>query len=89
MAKPDIRKMAEALYDDPDVASAVVEDANKHGNVAKIESGELFLPHPHDAATWHNRNKGEFERQSDLKDAQARIAALEERLASLTSAKEH
>ena len=80
-----LEELAESLYDDPEIAQAVVEDADKLGNRLRILSGELTMPHPSDAKRWHDRLHGR-EDMSLVERTQAdEIAQLNARLSALES----
>jgi len=82
-----IREMAEALYDDPEIAEHVVAHAAELGNTKRIEAGEMTLPHPHDAETWHLRTTGQEKKTAREGDTEARLAALEQLLAEMKDSK--
>ena len=80
-----LEELAESLYDDPEIAAAVVEDADKNGNRLRILSGELTLPHAADAKRWHDRLHGR-EDMTPLERSQAdALAALNARIDALES----
>jgi hypothetical protein len=86
MVRKTIRQMADELYDDPDVAAAVVQDAADHNTTERIEAGELRLPGPVDAKVWHFRKTNTTQDSVDAAAKQARINDLEARLAKLEGA---
>lgn len=84
MAQGDkLRQMIAARYDNDGVRHAVYDDAVKHGTVEKIESGELSLPHPHDAHTFYLRSIGQENVSAKEREQADQIKALEARLATL------
>lgn len=58
-----IAKMAAELYEDPDLANAVVDHAVELGTVDDIEAGRKVLPHPEDAERWHEARQAEIDRR--------------------------
>jgi hypothetical protein len=75
--------ICEELYDDAEVRQAVIDDANRLGHAAKIESGELVLPGEQDANHWHARLTGRIDETKIEREQRGRIKALEDAVAAL------
>jgi hypothetical protein len=53
-----IEDLAKQLYgDNHELAEAIIADARERGTAERIESGELSLPAPLDAAVWYQERQ--------------------------------
>lgn len=86
-ARLTLEEMAESIYDDPEIAAAVIEDVDKRHNREKIVAGDLTLPTAKDARHWYERITGkagmtptERSQAEIIKSQDARLTALEAQL---------
>lgn len=81
-----LEEIAADLYDDDELAAAVVGDVDAHTNREKILAGELSLPSPHDARIWHDRVTGKVSMTPLERSQAAIIESMDARLAALEAA---